>query len=682
MSERNYWQRMRRRQMSRRALLGASARAGVGAAGLALVGCGDDDDDGQQAVAQAQQQAQQQQQAAQQEQAQQQAEQAAQQEDDQQQQQAAAAQAQQAPAVPGPGQGGDSIASYYGLNSGDLPTMDPYENLTYRTQTASGYHYTKLIREINGAPGVPPTFHGEQTPDASELPEVIDPVTYVFNIREDVYWHDVEPLNGRQLTVDDIMYTYDRFREVSPNGASWDKVVSSFEPGADNAITAKLHRPHAPFVILASSSQHLYLIPPEIVDDGTVAERPVGAGPFVFEEYEPGVALRWRHNPNWHNNYDGNGAPYYNTITRTLNADPNVIIQAVADGSFDYSRLSASVYAQMDGALPEEYDRDRAFVLTPTVVPGGFYFNFSIPPWNDVRMRLALSMALDRDGVLQGTDDTGQGVWQSGLPPMAPYWLDPKSDDFGPNSQYFQLNLAESQKLLDAAGYPNGIQATVHNTADYGATANNFFAANVASVAEGGFQFEIFSKEYAAYIASIFRGNFPDSWDGEESHLAIGPFYGGATDPEDIFAAVYSRTSGRHNWGSSGRTPDNRDDVLAVDTGGNAEAWSPVDSDTFGHPNSAIGGGPELDEELHSLMDEQRAILDFEERVQKIHDIQRYLAEKMYYVPYTAAPETYVYNPWVRHNDFDNVHPKFSYGTGNAFEPFLWTDQALKDELT
>ncbi len=686
MSERNYWQRMRRRRMSRRALLGASARAGVGAAGLALVGCGDDDDDSQSAAQQQgqaqgqQRQAQGGQQAMQPQDAEQQAGQAAGQEDPEQQQ---APQSQAVSVIPGPGMGGDSIASYYGLNSGDLPTLDPYENLTYRTQTGSGYHYSKLVREIEGAPGVSPTYHGTQTPDASQLPEVVDETTYVFNIREDVFWHDVEPLNGRQLTVDDIMQTYARFREISPNGVSWDKVVASFDPAEDNTITAKLHRPHAPFLILASSSQHLYLIPPEIVDDGTVAERPVGSGPFVFEEYEPGVALRWRANPNWHNDYNGNHAPYHSTLTRTLQADPNVIIQAVADGVLDFSRLAASVYAQMEDALPAEYDRDRAFVLTPTATPGGFYFNFSIPPWNDVRVRLALSMAMDRDGVLLATDDTGQGVWQSGISPMAPYWLDPKSDEFGPNKQYFQRNLSESAMLLDAAGVSTPVQAQVHNTADYGASANNFFAACIASVADGGFQLEVFSKEYAAYIASIFRGNFPDSWDGESSHLAIGPFYGGATDPEDLFAAVYSRNSGRHNWGSAGRTPDNRDAILALDTGGNAEAWSPVDSDTFGHPNAApVGDTPESDDALHQMFDEQRQILDFEERVQKIHDIQRYMAEKMYTVPYTAAPETYVYNPWVRHNDFDGVHPKISYGTGNAFEPFLWVDQALKDELT
>ena len=92
MSDRNYWQRMKKRQYSRRSLLRASARAGLGASAIALIGCGDDDDDGQpQAAAQAQQQ--QQQQAA-----------PAQQQEQQQEQQAAVAQAQQQQA--GPGQGG------------------------------------------------------------------------------------------------------------------------------------------------------------------------------------------------------------------------------------------------------------------------------------------------------------------------------------------------------------------------------------------------------------------------------------------------------------------------------------------------------------------------------------------------------------------------------------------------
>ena len=93
----NHWQQLRRSRLTRRSLLRASARAGVGAAGLALVGCGGDDDDDQQAVAQSVQQQDQQQQAMQQQQQQQQAvqEQAQQQAMQDQQEQQVEQQAQQ-----------------------------------------------------------------------------------------------------------------------------------------------------------------------------------------------------------------------------------------------------------------------------------------------------------------------------------------------------------------------------------------------------------------------------------------------------------------------------------------------------------------------------------------------------------------------------------------------------------
>ena len=691
MSERNYWQRMRRRQMSRRALLGASARAGVGAAGLALVGCGDDDDDGQAAAQvqqqQAQPQAQQQAMQQQQQQAMQQAEQAQQQEqsaeDAAEQQHAMQEQAAAARAYPDAGAGGDSIAPFYGLNSGDPPTLDPYENLTYRAQTAAGFHYSKLIREIEGAPGVSPIATAEISPDAAiGMPEIVDDVTYVFTIRDDITWHDVEPLNGRPMTIDDIMLTHDRFVETSANAAGWGAIVDQFIGGEDRTITFKLHQPHAPFLTLASSSQHLYLIPQEIVDDGSIAERPVGSGPWVFNEYEPNVALRWRRNPDWHISApDGTQLPLVENLTATLNPSPDVIIPNMAAGQLDYSQLSASTFLQMQQALPAEYDLDRFFTYIPNTTPGGFYFNFSIAPWNDVRMRLALSMSLDRNAVLSATDDTGEGGWQSSLSQLPPYWLDPQDLDlFGETFEgadsgiAFQVDLQKAHELMDAAGYSDGIQARAHNTADYGASANNFFEACVASVSDGGFQFEIASKEYAAYIASTFRGNFPDGWDGERPDLAIGPLYGGATDPQDIFAACYDRSSGRHNWGSAGRTPDGLAGVEMLDTGGNAGNWT--------HPNAASGGGPETDERLHEMFVRQRQILDFEERVEYINDIQRYMATKMYLVPYPAAPNVWAINPFVKQLDFERVHVKHTFGRGNAFVPRLWIDQQLKDELT
>ncbi len=713
MSERNYWQRMRRRQMSRRALLGASARAGVGAAGLALVGCGDDDDDGQQAAAQVQQQQQAQQQAMQQQQQQQAMQQQAQQQADQADaQEDGAQQAQQQATVATADhivRGGRRVAPFVGPYSGDPPTLDPYENLTYRAQIPSGFHYSKLIQAISGGDGVDPGNTAQYENDlAASMPEIPEPTVYLFTLRDDANWHDVDPLNGRQITIADIQATHDRFKEISANAAGWDNVIAQFTTGEDNSIRFDLHKPHAPFLTLAGSSQHMWVIPQEIVDDGTVAQRPVGSGPWVFENFEPGVAINWRRNDNWHRSRDyvnamvSSGAGGYNGIsnvdpqlfplmdgiTATMNGDVNVLIPALGDGSLDYSQLSPAIFKQAQDAAPS-IEETAGYVFTLNTVPGGFYFNYSIPPWNDVRVRLALSMSMDRDGILAATDDTGRGGWHSPLSQIAPYWLDPKDlDAFGETYEgedsglTFHRDIAKARALLDAAGFPEGIQATLHGTADYGTTVVNLYEACASSASEAGFQFEFFFKEYAAYIASIFRGNFPDDWDGESSHLAIGPLYGGATDPEDIWAAVYARTSGRHNWGSGGRTPDGLASVLEIDTGGHAEAWS--------HPNAVSGGGPETDERLHDMFAKQKELLDFDERLEYTKDIQRYMSTKQYMVPYVAAPGVYAFNPWMQQldprdgtlieNADQRMWPKANYAWGGEGEPFFMLNQGIKDE--
>ena len=200
MSERNYWQRMRRKQMSRRALLRASGRAGVGAAGLALVGCGDDDDDGQQAVAQTQAQRQQQQQAAQQQAMQQQQQQAVQQaqqdqpaeqaarQADQQEQSTEDAQEQQAQqaAVSSVVRGGDLRFS---TPAATHDYFDPHRAVFGPTQFWMGFYMNYLIRWRNKEQGV-------MESDVASLPEIPDEETYIFRIDQGARYWDQYPTEG------------------------------------------------------------------------------------------------------------------------------------------------------------------------------------------------------------------------------------------------------------------------------------------------------------------------------------------------------------------------------------------------------------------------------------------------------------------------------------------------------
>ena len=560
--------------------------------------------------------------------------------------------------------GGRITYPFVGPYSGNPPTLDPYENLTYRAQIASGYHYSRLIRPISAGPGVSPIDLAQSEADLASLPETPDSTTYLFRLNPSAHWHDVAPLDGRRVTASDIEQAHERFQSMSASAADWNQHISAFE-AVGNTVRIDTYRPWAPLVALVGSGDHLWIIPPEIADDGTVAERPVGSGAWIFDSFEPGVALRWRRNPNWHGAGD-NGEPFLDEVVATMNGATDVIIPALGDGSLDLSQLTPSLYEAARAAAP-----DAQYIFSPSTVPGGFFFNYSIPPWNDVRVRQALSLAMDRDAILRATDPTGHGGWQSAIAQFEPWWLDPKDlNTFGEAFEgedsgiLFYRDLTKARQLLDAAGYPDGIQATLHATADYGATVVNLFEACTLSAAGAGFQFEFFFKEYAAYLSSIFRGNFPDDWDGASSHLAIGPLYGGASDPDDIFSGVYDRTSGRHSWGSAGRVA--KDSVFGLDTGGHAEAWY--------HPSAVSGDGPETDERLHEMFKVQRGLLDFNERLAYVQDIQRYMATKMYMVPYVSTPGVYAFNPRLHYRDTDRVHIKATYGWGQEFLPGLWVE--------
>ncbi len=530
MSERNYWKRQSGRRLSRRTLLGASARAGVGAAGLALVGCGDDDDDDA-AVAEtpaAQEQAQQQV-------AQDQAEQAVDQEAAEQQ--VMEDEEEQVVAQAAPVRGGIINGTFVGLSSGNPPTLDPYENLTYRAQIPAGYHYSGFLSYIHGAPGVDPINFAEVEADGFQIPEVIDDTTFILTLTPNLFFHDREPLNGRAVTIEDALQTEARFKELSANALSWGNVVSSLEAIDENTLRMNLNDPYAPLFNLLGSAEHMKFIPHEIVDDGTVAERPVGSGPWMFDTFEPDVELTWTANPNWH----VEGFPLVDGLVSSLIADPSTILANLEGGTFDFSLLDFTVYGTAVEQIPE-----LQFTFNGDQIIGGLYYNFSIEPFSDPRVRQAMMFAMDRDGINTAIDKTGQMGWMSGIPELAPFNLNPKDEaDFGRNWEFHQRDVARSMALLDAAGYPDGIDVVVHGTAAYGDTWNLLFDTLLATIRDAGIRTRRENKEYAAYIATTFIGDFES--DGDPA-MAIGPLKVNV-EPDDVFFTNYHPDAGRSNMG-------------------------------------------------------------------------------------------------------------------------------------
>ena len=271
MSENNYWTRIRRQRLSRRSLLRASARAGVGAAGLALVGCGDDDDDAQQQAAQ--------QQAA-----------AVDEPQDQPAQQAQPAQQQDQPQQTAAA----STGGVWKRGNTSTPNFVRIPLNTAGNNTAinqNGGLFNRLTR-WSGPVGLKPDIGNMQrmtdpnfdpSPDLATSWEQPDGTTYIFNIREGVKWH-----SGRDFDASDVAFTYTELTNPDVGGGGSPLNLMSANTASAEAPDATtfrltLTRPTGYIYTLTSSTNIADRETLDQVVDGVL----VGTGAYTFENYDP-----------------------------------------------------------------------------------------------------------------------------------------------------------------------------------------------------------------------------------------------------------------------------------------------------------------------------------------------------------------------------------------------------------
>ncbi len=548
--------------------MGTAGAMGAGAAGLALVGCGDDDDStGDATKAPAGTAA-----------------------------PGTTPAAGATAAAPTVNRGGTLKFPMSGVSSGDPPTLYPFENLTYLAQTPSGSHYSRLLRGVANAK-VAVEDKTVLEGDIISKWEQVDPTHYTFTMKPNVKWQNKAPMNGRAATATDFVKTWEVFSKVSPNAAKYNGIIDKVEAPDDKTIKMTLKQPFAPFLhAITASAEGIWFIPVETIDSGQVKQDPVGTGPYIFRSFSPGVSIKWDRNPDY---YDA-PFPNFDKVEAGLTNDAQRIIAALQTGELDLSGLNGPIFKESRSKLdPKGQD-----TFVQTSVESGLYFNFDNKPFDDKRVRQALSMIIDRDGMLKVQDGTGKGGYMSHQPPgQAPFFIDPRDAKFGPNAKYYKRDLAEAKKLLSAAGAEGLSFKLIGNVDRYGPEAKQIWELVTASLQEAGLKPELVFQEYATYIQTVFLGKMGPNT------MAIGPFIGSANDPDDIFAALYWTKSARHNW----------------------------------------GGTPIAEQaEIDTRIEKQRTILNLEERIEYIKEMQRFMAESMITVPYHANAGYLYSQPWVK----------------------------------
>src|SRR2546426_1023062 len=178
--------------------------------------------------------------------------------------------------------------------------FDPHQTLSFVTMCPLSLVYSRLVK-VKAGPSVKPMTYPIE-PDLAESWTQPNETTYVFKLRKGVRWHPKPPVNGRELTADDVKYTYERFLSITGNpNKPVLEYIDRIEAVDKYTVKFTLTEPNAWFLALLASTS-TWIIAKECVEkfgDLRKVESVVGTGPWMLERWEPNVKLVYVRNPNY-----------------------------------------------------------------------------------------------------------------------------------------------------------------------------------------------------------------------------------------------------------------------------------------------------------------------------------------------------------------------------------------------
>lgn len=564
----NYWLR---RKLTRRTTIRGAAVAGIGGGAFALVGCGDDDDStagktpqgllsptaaGSSPTAQAK--------------------------------------------TPKPG----------GAVSFQMPnipaTLDPYTVTSFQTAYLNGLSYSKLLRFKAGVPEVAPADNAMEPDLATALPEQPDATTYIFKLKPSAKFH-----NGRAVTSEDIRYAFDRYlnfdKSVHKTGLGFiDKMETP--DAATFRFTTKT--PYADTQYYIGGNLGAWIGPKEHAESAEATTKMIGSGPFLHTGTSAGVSMSFKKNPD----YFDKPYPYFDEVT----------VYGVADTAKRVADFSAKSVDLSWIFLPDPRDQvkknrpDAKFEETQGI--GGYiYLRTDKPPFNDKRVRQAISMGLNRQAIRDAITK-GEGVPDQLYFVGYPFARQVKDL---PQAKLWDYNVAEAKKLMAAAIGDGKTIDTTWSHADITAYGQEYL--DTATLAQNQL------KQIGINI----------------------------TDNNQPYTTSYLTTTYQGNYEGMGHSPR----AVAY--------WLDYITERFTMKpkRGRINLSWVNDTKLEDLMDKQRAQFKLEERLQTVKQIEELVAEEQYEIYFSTDTRTYFWNP-----DITNYRPTAWFPYTHIMK--TWRDKA------
>lgn len=413
---------------------------------------------------------------------------------------------------------------YRNFVNGDPPSIDMYTSPAAGTRTLAAYTHSRLFR-IDAQPGKNP-FEQAAVGDLAESAETADGAVWTVKLRKGVKFQNVDPVNGRELTSDDVVFSWNKLTGPKSTLAAAVKNIKKVEAIDKYTLRFTHDAPNADFKEQLADAFLLWIAPVESDGKYDPGKKSIGTGPWILDRYDVSQKFVFKRNPD----YFIKDLPYMDGVEQSIIPEyANQMAQFQAGNVFNMTPTASDVLP-----LRKQFSDLQWMNRTGTGMWGVFFApkeNDPTGPQQDERFRIAVSYAIDRGALLEllynvkALKDAGLAVvteWnnQVSVGMGKKWWLDPNAPEMGPAAKYFQYNPAEAKKLLSAMGLKSDTKITYQYTHNrYGATFGIAAEAILGQLTQAGFPLVSEQQDYNAKFIT-------QTWQGRFKGIALGNFGG------------------------------------------------------------------------------------------------------------------------------------------------------------
>jgi peptide/nickel transport system substrate-binding protein len=335
----------------------------------------------------------------------------------------------------------------------DAPSLDPHQEQTFAVLMPVAPLYSTLM-QID--PQSYPNIIGDVATEWNISP---DGLTYTFKLHPGIKFHDGSPLTAADVkaTHDKIIFPPQGVRSIRKH---WYSAVESIEAPDVSTVVFKLKFPSASLLAnLASPWNVIYPKKYLDKDPNYFKKNVVGSGPFKFKAYTRGSTFEGERNPD----YFVKDRPYLDGYKFFISTETSVRAAAIRSGRA-YIEFRNLPHAEVEGIKKQLGDK-VVVQSTPYIIVWGIAINNTVKPFTDVRVRRALTLAIDRyTGAKVLADLTGLRSVGAFARPGTQWALSPAELEKFPGFwRDADKSRAEARRLLAEAGYPNGFKVSLKN---------------------------------------------------------------------------------------------------------------------------------------------------------------------------------------------------------------------------